>query len=681
MVRLFLLASLALAAQAAALSDRIVAYRIRAELDPQNKTISGHEALRWRNASNHPVGELRFHLYLNAFQNEKSTFMRESGGQLRGDRVSKDSWGYIEVRHMQIAGGADLTQSIRFVHPDDDNADDQTVIAVTLPQPVAPGQTIALDIDFLSKLPKVFARTGYHNDFFMVGQWFPKIGVYEKAGERFAKQDLWNCHQFHANSEFYADYGVYDVDIVVPSNYIVGATGVQQSAVEDTQRHRKMSSFHQEDVHDFAWTASPRYVRSERLFSPATAVTPAEESSAAKLLGVTAADLKLKPVRMILLMQPEHAWQSERHYRALQNGLMWFGLWYGAYPYDTITLVDPPYGGDGAGGMEYPTLITGGTSWWPERGATDPEEVVIHEFGHQYWYGMVGSNEFEESWLDEGFNTYSTGKVLDLAYGPAVIPFHLLGIPVGGFAGVPKVTQDSVNRAVYLQYGKFDPVVRDAWQYYSDFSYGINSYFRPATLLRTLENYLGSPIMARIMRTWFERYRFRHPTSGDFQELVNEVSGRNLDWFFDQFVYGTNWLNYKVESVSNEEIGIKPGSYIENGKRFTISEDDARKNKKKPIEYRVVVKLKREGEAIFPVDVRLTYGDGRVENKQWDGRDRWVKYDLTSKTKLARVEIDPDHKILLDGSRADNSWVEDSDFTPLARWSSNLLYWLQMVLP
>lgn len=681
MIRLFLLAWLAVAVQAAPLSDRIVAYRIRAELDPRSKTISGSEMLTWRNASEHPVGELRFHLYLNAFQNAKSTFMRESGGQLRGDRSSKDGWGYIEVRRMQIAGGADLTRSIRFVHPDDDNADDQTVISVTLPRSVGPGQSIALEIDFLSKLPKVFARTGYHNDFFMVGQWFPKIGVYEKAGERYATQDAWNCHQYHATSEFYADYGVYDVEIVTPSNYIVGATGVQQKTAEDPQRHLKTVTFHQEDVHDFAWTASPRYVRSERLFEPATAVTSAEAASAAKLLGVNPADLKLKPVRMILLMQPENAWQSERHYRALQNGLKWFGLWYGAYPYDTITLVDPPYGAEGAGGMEYPTLITGGTPWWPARGGTDPEEVIVHEFGHQYWYGMVGSNEFEESWLDEGFNTYSTGKVLDLAYGSADIPFHLLGIPVGAFAGFPKVSQDAMNRAVYLQYGKFDPVVRNAWQYYNSSSYGINSYFRPATLLRTLENYLGRATMARIMRTWFERYRFRHPTTVDFQKVVNEISGRNMDWFFDQFVFGTNWLNYKVESVSNDEIGVKPGSYVENGKRFIITEDEARKNKKKPVEYRVVVRLKREGEAIFPVDVKLTYTDGRVENKQWDGRDRWIKYDFTSKVELARVQIDPDHKILLDGSLADNSWVEDSDFTPFARWSSNLLYWLQMVLP
>ncbi len=679
MRRILLIASLALAAHAA-LSDRIVTYRIQAELDPIKKTVTAHEALTWRNPSDGPVRELRFHLYLNAFQNEKSTFMRESGGQLRGDRAAKDDWGYSEVQRMQIAGGADLTRAIRFIHPDDDNADDQTVIAVALPQPVGPGQTIALDIDFVSKLPKVFARTGYRNDFFMVGQWFPKIGVYEKAGERYAKQGSWNCHEFHADTEFYADYGVYDVSITVPSNYIVGATGVQQSVTEDPQHRRKTLRFYQEDVHDFSWTASPHYIRTERAFDPASAVRPAEAAAAAKLLGVSPDALKLKPVRMILLMQPEHAWQTERHYRALQNALKWFGLWYGAYPYDTITMVDPPYGAEGAGGMEYPTLITAGTSWWPSANGLDPEEVVIHEFGHQYWYGMVGSNEFEESWLDEGFNTYSTGKVIDQVYGPRDLPFHFLGIPVSSFAGVPQVTQDIMNRALYLQYGKFDPVIRNGWQYYSDLSYGINSYYRPGTLLRTMENDLGAPTMARIMRAWFERYRFHHPDSLDFQKLVNEVSGRDMNWFFDQFVFGTNWLNYKVAQASSDEIKVKLGSYLVNGKRITVTEKDADKDKKKP-EYRIVVAIKRDGETVYPVDAKLTFESGQVEWRHWDGRDRWIKYEFTGKSKLQRVELDPEHKILLDGSIADNSWVANPDSAPFAKWSSNLLYWLQMVLP
>ena len=155
----------------------------------------------------------------------------------------------------------------------------------------------------------------------------------------------------------------------------------------------------------------------------------------ARLLGVSAAELKLKPVRMILLIQPEHRSQTDRHFRAITNALKWFGLWYGAYPYETITIVDPPYGAGGAGGMEYPTLITGGTVLRVAEHEATPEEVVVHEFGHQYWYGMVGSNEFEESWLDEGLNTYSTGKLIDQVYAPLYLPFRFKSFPVGPASG------------------------------------------------------------------------------------------------------------------------------------------------------------------------------------------------------------------------------------------------------
>jgi hypothetical protein len=676
-----------MSAAASAANPPIVNYHIQARLDTAKKAIDGHETLTWFNDSPDTVGELRFHFYLNAFQNEKSTFMRESGGQLRGDRIPKEGWGYLEVRKMQVAGGSDLTRAIRFIHPDDEDADDQTVAAVTLPEPVGPGRTITLDIDFLSKLPKVFARTGYHNDFYFAGQWFPKIGVYEKAGERYAKQGQWNCHQFHANSEFYADYGDYDVTFTVPSNYVVGATGVQQSRADNPAKHETTYRYLQNNVHDFAWTAQPGYIHVEREFDPEREVTPAELASVAKLVGRPVDEIGLKPVRMILLIQPEHREQIDRHFRSLINGIKWFGLWYGAYPYQTITVVDPPYGAGGAGGMEYPTLITAGTSWHAAAHETNPEEVIIHEFGHQYWYGMVGSNEFEESWLDEGFNTYSTSKVLDQVYGAGEMPVHVLGFPVSGLLGLPTFNAQRMNRIAYLGYRKVDPVVRNAWDYYDSSSYAINSYMRPGTLLKTMENYLGRPVMARIMRTWFERYRFHHPTSTDFEKLVNEVSGKDMSWYFDQFVFGTKRLDYRVASVECNEVPVSRGVFIENGKRITISADDAkriaseREKKKQPDEYKTVVKLVREGEAVFPVDVKMTFDNGEVVRRQWDGRDRWIKYEFTKAAKVKRVEIDPGYKVLLDTSFTNNSWVADTASLPFTKWFSNLLFWAQMVLP
>lgn len=628
-------------------------YEISARLDPKARAVEGRETLTWLNDSPDEIRELRFHLYMNAFRDEQSTFLREARG-LRP--VKKDAFGSIEVKSLRIAGGADLTKAMRFLHPDDDNAQDRTVMAVDLPEPVKPGRTISLDIDFYTKLPHVTERTGYHGSFYMVAQWFPKIGVWEKAGERYATRGQWNCHQFHANSEFYADYGRYAVAITVPANYVVGATGVMESRREDSAAKTATYRFVQENVHDFAWTASPVFLRVERMFEPGREVSARELADTARLFSIPESEARLQPVRMILLIQPEHAAQIDRHFAALRTGLKYFGLWYGKYPYETITVVDPPYGGGGAGGMEYPTLITAGTSWIRSDRQQEPEAVIVHEFGHQYWYGMVGNNEFEEAWLDEGFTTYSTSKILDWVYGTWDAPVRVAGMPVIRWLRPFEINWDAANRIEYLSDAKTDSLLRNAWEYYSRASYGDNSYSRSAITLRTLENYLGQATMARIMRTYFERWRYRHPATTDFIKVANEVSGQDLRWFFDQFVYGSNVVDYKVGDVSSRETGDKTG------------------------QYESVVKIQRKGEAIFPVEIRVRFSDGRVANRKWDGQYRWVKYTFTEPTRVESVEIDPERKVLLDVNFANNSYRKGPAVKPLFKWWQNLLFWAENLL-
>ena len=181
-VSLLLLAFLA-ATHAAAQSlpekaDQVVQYRISVSLDPATHQLKGTQTLTWRNPSaTDAVQDLQFHLYLNAFKNTKSTFMKESGGQLRGDEMAKDGWGWIDITSITTASGADLKPSLAFIQPDDGNKDDQTVVTAALPEPVPPGGSVTLDIAFTSKLPQVFARTGYKDDFYLVGQWFQQVDV------------------------------------------------------------------------------------------------------------------------------------------------------------------------------------------------------------------------------------------------------------------------------------------------------------------------------------------------------------------------------------------------------------------------------------------------------------------------------------------------------------------------
>jgi len=202
---------------AATLSDRVVSYDISATLDPVKHTIDGKQKLTWRNRSNQPVCAVFLHMYLNAFEGPGSTFMTEQRnlrfGFRSGVEVEKGDWGYSELKRVQQAG---KPVRWRFVHPDGGPPTDRTVVRLDLPQPVAPGASTTLDIDFFNQLPRVSARTGYFGTFHLVAQWFPKIGVLELPGERGATTPRWNVHEFHLHSEFFADFGSYDVKLTVP---------------------------------------------------------------------------------------------------------------------------------------------------------------------------------------------------------------------------------------------------------------------------------------------------------------------------------------------------------------------------------------------------------------------------------------------------------------------------------
>jgi hypothetical protein len=312
-------------------SPRNANYDMDVKLNTETKIVDGQMLLKWRNISQDTITELQFHLYLNAFKNTRTTFMKESGGSFRGDVAGTDdlSWGYVDIKDLKIKGGENLTKKIEYIQPDDGNKDDQTVIRVPLTDSlvILPGQTVEILCEFESKLPKIFARTGFVGNYFMVGQWFPKIGVYEPAGMRYATKGGWNCHQFHANSEFYADFGVYNVSITVPKDYVVGATG--QVVDEKSNGNEKTYKYRAEDVVDFAWTASQKYI-----------------------------DLRdeWENVQIRLLLQPEHKDQAERHFVSIKHALEYFKNHLGAYPYPNVTIVDPPLYAMGAGGMEYPTL-------------------------------------------------------------------------------------------------------------------------------------------------------------------------------------------------------------------------------------------------------------------------------------------------------------------------------------
>jgi hypothetical protein len=683
----------------------IVQYKMSARLDPAAKKVTGQYRLTWWNHTGDTIPDLYFHLYWNAFKNKDSTLMREAAVSRRGgrdvwmERNDPNKWGWVDVDKIAIVGGPDLTSLQTFVHPDDDNAADQTVMRIVLPRAIPPHGTIQLDVSFTGKLPRALARAGYEGNYYLISQWFPKIAVYEAAGERGRKRGGWNCHQYHANTEFYADYGTYDVDLTAPSGYIVGATGFRR--YEYTQPGGTTVYCHyQQDVHDFAWTASPRFHKLTRRFDWGREVRGDEVVKYASLFGISAEQVALRDVEVTLLLEPSHLNVADRYFRAIFASLKYFGLWYGQYPYDTLTVVDTPRN-SATCCMEYPTLITVDTMFWPGAHQSSPEGVTVHEFGHQFWYALVGNNEFEEAWLDEGFDVYSDGKVMEAAYPPdcgyervfgipvLAMPWFDLPLPSFPFAGVRSLPLGSYfSCEEYRERGsgrpnvadvKDDNLARRGWEYLNGPSYGFNSYSRPAITLRTLEQYLGSDVMARVMRTYAQRWRYRHPNTHDFIDVVNEVSGRDMNWFFEQFFFGSNVADYAASEINTVPVEGKAGVYDEGGRKVEYGSKTAADAfaKSKDKRYRSTVTVRRLGEAFAPVDVLVKFENGETAREHWDGQYRWVKYVYEKPSKVAVVEVDPDHRLLLDINFTNNSLLAKPDSRGVVRWYWRWVFWLE----
>ena len=374
------------------LSPRNASYQIHARLDEKTHTVTGTLTLAWRNLERAPAERLVFHLYYNAFKNAASTFIREVGPQLRGDEMPDDGYGYIDVSSLRV-NGQDLTKSAKI---------DDTLMSVPLAAPIGPSAAAQVEIAFTSRLPKVFARAGYDGDFHAITQWFPKIGVFDCAEQSGASGCRWRARQYHGNTEFFSDYGVYDVELDAPRAAVVGGSGVLVGT--EDRGDRRLWRFHAEDVHDFALISDPAFIE----------VNDEVRDEWGR-------------VRLRLLTRKGSLGMTARHLHATREGLLELERRFGVYPYDNVTVVVPPSDADGAAGMEYPTLFLTVGGDFP-AGMRAVDETTIHELGHQYFYGLVGSDEVEEAWLDEGLNETFTTWGMERVFGQKCTVIDFAGV-------------------------------------------------------------------------------------------------------------------------------------------------------------------------------------------------------------------------------------------------------------
>lgn len=627
------------------LSARPTHYEIRVALLDSCHQLEAVQRVHFVNLTPVAIPVLRFYLYFNAFKNTESSYLKGTSqifGRQFMDR-SADEWGWVQIDNIRRSNGVNLTSGMRFIQPDDGNTADQSVLEVPLDRPLLPGDTAVFDINWKAQIPKTISRAGRSRDFYFLCHWFPQLGVFESD-----KKGVWgwNCHQFFRTTEFYADFGVYDVYITTPPAYVTGASGClvseEKHATGTTTRH-----YHAEDVIDFAWAACPRFLVREKTWNG---------------------------VNIRLLIPPEHADLGARYLDALTFALEYMDRHVGKYPYPIITVVDPPFYGLQSGLMEYPTLITVGTFYGMPARIRTMESLVIHEFLHQYFMGMVASNEKEEPWLDEGFVTYFEDRVLDAAYGRKHAFIDFPGLHFGN---------RELTRLEYttMRYPRAAISGQPGWRFdMTNFKALI--YSKPATTLHTLEALLGTASTDTLMRTYFEKWKFRHPHGGDFMAVLKQhlagmpdtAFARNLYKLVEAGIYKAKILDYAVTGLKNEVLPAPQGIFDRDTQKVYVKEPEGAGILVAKVE------VQRLGDWVFPVAVLVTFEDGSHETVYWSGEEGKKEFVFQGRGKVLSAHIDPAQQLLLDIDLNNNSKTLQPATLPLWKYASRMLFGIQQVM-
>ncbi len=601
----------------------IADYKFDVEFSDVNKEIFVKENIIWRNKTNYSTNEIYLHLYPNAYKSNNTHFAK--GYNINFPEAQTE----IKILKSLVNG---LQSEFEFVYPEISNPNDSTVAKFVLTNPVNPGDSVQIYFEYSLKIPESVKRFGYARgrNFFFVSQWFPKVGVFEK-GE-------WICSPYYAYLNFYSNFGNYSATIKVPDGYKVISTGVEvNKSIND-----KITTYTivQDGVHDFVWLATD------------------------DILHRSGFD-KRKDGTDILIhayVQPESEKYFYRYIDAVKNCIEFYEQNLGTYPYQTITLVDVPKTCN-AGGMEYPTLFTVSADLFSPQSTGWPEYLVAHEFSHQYFQGILANNEVYDAWLDEGFASYFATKIM-YKYYPDLLTFFKFAsyIPVYGMeffsykeipiiytlveVPLPEATQSLVS---YYRNMTIGAITDTSYKQPSRLAYAVNSYSKPELVLHTLERYIGYNNMMKIMKGYFSKFKFAHPTGADFFNAVRENVKEDMNWFFDEFFNSTKIFDYKVTSVTQVS----------------------------PTEYEVLAERLRDG--IFKCDVYL-YTDKETLKQNWDGIERWKIFKFKTENEVIAAAVDPLRKNLLDINFANNSFTVESRIW--ASWSLaiRVFFWVQNAL-
>lgn len=579
-----LLAAPALDAQDAAYFQQGVDYRIEARLDEDTDVLHGRARLRYTNRSPRALDSLYIQQHLNAFRPNSAWARRElEYGERRFTNLGPQEHAFERFTRVTVDGAA-----VRPAYP---GAPDSTIAALPLPRPLAPGASVEVVMDWdarLSTLPRRQGRAGRHFDF---AQWYPRIAVYDRTG--------WALQPLLPQGEFYGEFARYDVTLDVAADQVIGSTGV---AVEgdpgytekvagtgyppppaadalglltgDAAQGRKRVRFFADSVHHFAWSADPRYIHD---FVIRTIIDEATGAHSA-------------PGIHVLYLPGDTAWDEQAAIRRTWDALTWLETMFGPYPWPQLTNVHRLE----SGGTEFPMLIMNGSA---------SEGLIVHETTHQYLHGILANNEWREGWMDEGFTSFMSNWYREMKGDTAVWR--------GTMAGLERLERT----------GTTEPIGQPGAAFSSPQMYSTMTYTKASAVFRMLREMVGHETFREILRTFYRRHRLQHVTGADFQRVAEEVSRRDLDWFFGQWIARTDRLDYGISSATTRQAGGR---------------------------WRTRVEVMRTGEAWMPVVLRVG-----GQTRTLDSRDRRQTVEIVTDARPAEAVLDPDW-VLIDMDRSNN---------------------------
>ncbi|MCF7905478.1 MAG: hypothetical protein K9M49_10060, partial [Candidatus Marinimicrobia bacterium] len=587
--------------------QQYVQYDMDVVLDSKAKTLTSHSDLLYVNHSPDTLDQILMQLYHNAFN--EGTIAEKVWADL-GDSFGKEKgWTGIKIQSAMI-DSTELTFLIR----------DDTILELALPNELSPGDTLAFTLDWVSVIHPQIDRSGYRGNHYMFAQWYPKFIVYDENG--------WHDDPFGDYGEFYGEFGNFNVSIDVPAEQIVAATGIvvkgdpgwrqvtvdtsvtwkewsedfakerETTLTELDSTARRQVRFAAENVHDFAWQCSRDFVYEHGSWD-----------------GID--------VHVLYNLKSGEAWTQDVVRFGVQS-LKWLSENFGPYPWPQMTIIEALFGG----GMEYPMMVMDGS---------ESEGLTVHEIGHNWFYGLFANDELDDAWLDEGFTSFQTLWYIEHHYPENdyyltrkyLTPFEFENLPL-----ISAKERDLKPVIEYMLSVKNEPMAQHSYDFIDYSSYSRNVYDKASMMFYSLKAYLGEVRFLAGMQEYYDRWALKHVNEDRFITAMEAGSGEDLDWFFDQWLHTTKYVDYAVIDFDVQELGAE--------------------------NFETTVHLENKGGLFVPISATIYGKDDNQASavlEEFKFRDSG-EIQIPSDFEPVRVELDA-NDVFLDVDRRNNrSWKE-----------------------